>query len=114
MTGEPWLAAYPEGVPATIDPGRYASLNDLTQNVEGMRDQGFIRREEIDVGRDFTVRSNFFSIIVSARRENFVRQQRVVVERSVNGCQTWSTEVRGIGIQDLPEVAAEEGPTLSQ
>jgi len=88
----------------------YTSVNELTQSVEGFRDQGFIRREELDLGRDFTVRSNFFTIVVSARRDNFVRQQRVIVERSVNGCRTWSTEVRTIGVRDLPAVAAGEGP----
>jgi len=98
-----------EGLDETIN--MYTSVNDLTQNVQGMRDQGFIRREELDLGRDFTVRSNFFTIVVSARRSNFVRQQRVVVERSVNGTRTWSSEVRAIGIQDLPNVPADEGAT---
>jgi type II secretory pathway component PulK len=98
-----------EGLDETIN--MYTSVNDLTQNVQGMRDQGFVRREELDLGRDFTVRSSFFTIVVSARRSNFVRQQRVVVERSVNGTRTWSSEVRAIGIQDLPNVPADEGAT---
>ena len=99
-----------DGLDETIS--MYTSVNDLIQNVEGMKDQGFIRREGFDLGRDFTVRSNFFTIKVSARRANFIRQQRVVVERHVNGTRTWSSEVRSISLQDLPDVTAEEGPTL--
>ena len=29
MDHRPWLASYPEGVPETIDPGRYRSIADL-------------------------------------------------------------------------------------
>jgi len=32
MTSRPWLTAYPEGVPATIDPDQYASLNELLEH----------------------------------------------------------------------------------
>lgn len=40
MTDRPWLAAYPEGVPATIDPEHYASLNELLgRSFERYRDQ---------------------------------------------------------------------------
>jgi len=40
MTDRPWLAAYPDGVPATIDPERYASLNELLEHsFERYRDQ---------------------------------------------------------------------------
>jgi long-chain acyl-CoA synthetase len=35
MTGKPWLAAYPRGVPPEIDPDRYASLNDLLESSFG-------------------------------------------------------------------------------
>ncbi|MEY4712060.1 MAG: hypothetical protein RIS88_1510, partial [Pseudomonadota bacterium] len=31
MTDRPWLSAYPSGVPADIDPGRYASLVELME-----------------------------------------------------------------------------------
>jgi long-chain acyl-CoA synthetase len=31
MSSPPWLAAYPAGVPATIDPDRYRSLNELLE-----------------------------------------------------------------------------------
>jgi type II secretory pathway component PulK len=81
----------------------YTTVNDLTQNVSGFRDQALIRREELDLGRDFTTRSMFFTIIVSAQRENFVRQQRVTVERHATGTQTWSTEVRSVSLRDLPQ-----------
>jgi len=85
----------------------FTSVNDLTENVPGFRDQAMIRREEIDIARDFTTRSNFYTIIVSARRDNFVRQQRVTVERHVDGTQTWSSEVRAISVRDLPQANSE-------
>ena len=31
MSGPVWLDAYPQGVPATIDPSEYASVNDLLE-----------------------------------------------------------------------------------
>jgi len=89
----------------------YTSVNDLTENVAGFRDQAMIRREELDLGRDFTTRSNFFTITVSARRDNFVRQQRVTVERHAEGSQTWATEVRSVSVRDLPQTAHESGST---
>lgn len=40
MTGRPWLAAYPAGVPATIDPELYSSLSELLEHsFERYRDQ---------------------------------------------------------------------------
>ncbi len=82
----------------------YKSLNDLTK-VEGMGDGQFTRRNEIDVGRDFGVRSNFFRVVVTARRQNFLRRQIVVLERHANGCLTQATEVRLTDLGDLPEDA---------
>ncbi len=90
----------------------YATINDLTQNVAGFRDQGLLRREELDLGRDFTTRSMFFTIVVSARRENFIRQRRVTVERHAAGTQTWSTEVRTVTLRDLPEIEGESGERI--
>ena len=90
----------------------YATINDLTQNVAGFRDQGMLRREELDLGRDFTTRSMFFTVVVSARRENFIRQRRVTIERHPTGTQTWSTEVRTVTLRDLPEVQAESGERI--
>jgi len=80
----------------------YKNLNDLSR-VEGMGDTALLRRNEIDVARDFTVRSNFFRIVVTARRGNFLRQQRVVFQRHAKGCVTWSSEVRHATLEDLPE-----------
>ena len=94
-----------EGLDDTLS--MYTAINELTQNVDGLRDQGFIRREEIDLGRDFTVRSNFFRLRISARRENFVRQQIVVVERHAEGTKTWSSEVRAATVKDLPVSTSE-------
>ena len=90
----------------------YATINDLTQNVAGFRDQGMLRREELDLGRDFTTRSMFFTIVVSARRENFIRQRRVTVERHAAGTQTWSTEVRTVTLRDLPQIEGESGERI--
>jgi type II secretory pathway component PulK len=80
----------------------YKSLADL-QKIEKMGDGQFTRRNDIDVGRDFTVRTNFFRIVVTARRENFLRRQVVVLERHAEGCLTWATEVRLTNVADLPE-----------
>ncbi|MFI5403664.1 MAG: hypothetical protein ACHQ1G_12070, partial [Planctomycetota bacterium] len=82
----------------------YKSANDLTK-IEGMGDGTFLRRNDIDVGRDFTVRSNFFRTVVTARRENFLRRQIVVLERHSEGCLTCATEVRLTDLGDLPEDA---------
>ncbi|MEM8883239.1 MAG: hypothetical protein AAGD14_04150 [Planctomycetota bacterium] len=101
-----------DGLEETIS--LYTSVNDLIQNVDGFRDQGFIRREELDLARDFTVRSNVFRVRVSARRQNFVRQQVVVLERHVNGTRTWATEVRAITVAELPQTQGEEAPTLDE
>lgn len=86
----------------------FKSLNDLDQ-VDGMNDSGMLRRNDIEVARDFTVRSNFFTVAVTARRENFLRQQRVVLERHSNGCITWGTAIHTAEIDDLPESLFPEG-----
>jgi type II secretory pathway component PulK len=86
----------------------FKSLNDLTK-VEGMGDGQFLRRNDIDVGRDFTVRTNFFRIVVTARRENFLRRQILVLERHSEGCLTHATEVRLTDLGDLPEDAMRSG-----
>ena len=41
----PWLANYPQGVPATIDPDSYASINDVLQGaIDKHRDRvAFLR-----------------------------------------------------------------------
>jgi type II secretory pathway component PulK len=80
----------------------YKSLNDLNK-VEGMGDGTFLTRNGVDVGRDFAVRTNFFRIVVTARRESFLRRQVVVLERHAEGCLTWLTEVRLSDLGDLPE-----------
>lgn len=80
----------------------YKSTNDISK-IEKMGDGQFTRRNDIDVGRDFTVRTSFFRIVVTARRENFLRRQVVVLERHAEGCLTWATEVRLTDLKDLPE-----------
>jgi hypothetical protein len=80
----------------------YKSLTDL-QKIEKMGDGQFTRSNDIDAGRDFTVRTSFFRIVVTARRENFLRRQVVVLERHAEGCLTWATEVRLTNVTDLPE-----------
>jgi len=82
----------------------YKSLNDLNQ-LEAFQDQTFLRREEVDIGRDFTVRSNFFTLVVTARRENFLRQHRLVLERHTAGVLTWDSEVRTADAAALPDEA---------
>ena len=89
----------------------FKTLNDLSQ-VENMGDGAFLRRNEIDSQADFTVRSNFFRVIVTARRENYLRQQRVVFERHTQGCITWFSEVRSAEIDDLPELFGGEEPEI--
>jgi type II secretory pathway component PulK len=80
----------------------YRTVNDITR-LEGMGDAAMLRRNEIDVQQVFTVRSNFYTVIVTARRENFLRQHRVVLERHATGCITWASEVRSADLGDLPE-----------
>ena len=80
----------------------YKNLNDITTNADGMSDQAMLRRNDIDVGRDFTVRTNFFLIVVTARRDNFLHQRRAVFQRHAEGTVTWETEVRTADLGDLP------------
>jgi hypothetical protein len=87
----------------------YKSLNDV-RRVEGL-DDAMLRRNDVEIGRDFTVRSNFFTVIVTARRDNFMRQHRVVLERHNRGCVTWLSEVRAAALGDLPEGAQSGEPT---
>jgi len=87
----------------------YASINDLTQKVDALRDTGFLLRNAIDPGRDFAVRSNFFSVTVTAVRDNFVRQQRLILERHAQGTITWLSEVRAADLRDLPVAPAAGG-----
>jgi len=82
----------------------YASLQDVTQ-VEGMSDGGFLRTNDVDVARDFGVRTMFFRVRVSARRDQFLRQEERVFERHVAGCITWESTVRIADVTDLPEVS---------
>jgi type II secretory pathway component PulK len=86
----------------------YKSLNDA-RKVEGV-DDAMLRRNDVDIGRDFTVRSSFFTVIVTAQRQNFMRQRRMVFERHNRGCVTWLTEVRAADVGDLPEGAGGAGP----
>jgi hypothetical protein len=86
------------------DAAAYKNLNDVAK-VEGMGDAAFLRRNDVDVGRDFTVRTSFFRIVVTARRDNFLRRQTVVLERHSSGCLTHATEVRLAEADDLPEDA---------
>jgi len=80
----------------------YKSVNDLLK-VEGMNEPGFGLKNQMDLGRDFCVRSNFFTVVVTARREAFLRQQRVVLERHASGAITHSSEVREADMADVPE-----------
>lgn len=86
----------------------YKSLNDV-RKVEGL-DDAMLRRNDVDLGRDFSVRSSFFTVIVTAQRQNFMRQQRVVLERHNRGCVTWLSEVRAADVGDLPEGAGSVEP----
>jgi type II secretory pathway component PulK len=87
----------------------YRSLNDVSK-LEGL-DAAMLRRNDVEIPRDFTVRSNFFGVIVTARRGNFMRQHRVVLERHNRGCITWLTEVRAADVGDLPEGGQGGGST---
>ena len=60
MTGGPWLSAYPEGVPATIDPDRYASLNDLLR-------QSFERYGDLPALENFGVSMTFAEFDTASR-----------------------------------------------
>ncbi|NNC64352.1 MAG: AMP-binding protein [Gammaproteobacteria bacterium] len=60
MTGGPWLSAYPEGVPATIDPDRYASLNDLLR-------QSFERYGDLLALENFGVSMTFAEFDTASR-----------------------------------------------
>jgi len=91
------------------DVSAYRNVNDLNK-IEGLDNAEFLRRNDIQVGRDFTTRSNFFRVVVTAQRESFLRQQRVVLERHPQGCLTWATEVRAADVGDLPEGASLEQP----
>ncbi|MFQ5845388.1 MAG: hypothetical protein ACE5JG_10425 [Planctomycetota bacterium] len=86
----------------------YKSLNDVVQGVESIRDQAFLRRNDVDMGRDFSVRSNFFRVIVTARRGSFVYQRRVVFERHSNGTVTREVEVRTADLGRIPGETGEE------
>jgi hypothetical protein len=88
----------------------YRSLDDV-RKVEGV-DDAMLRRNDVDIGRDFTVRSTFFTVIVTAQRDNFMRQHRVVLERHNRGCVTWLSEVRSADLGDLPEGAQAGEPTM--
>jgi type II secretory pathway component PulK len=91
----------------------YKSLNDLAK-VEGMGDGAFLRRNDVDVGRDFTVRTNHFRIVVTAKRENFLRRQVTVLERHADGCLSHASEVRFVDATDLPEDAMRTGPAAGE
>jgi len=89
---------------AKLDSG-YKTVNDITSNVKMLGNAAFLRRNGIDIGRDFTTRSNFFTIIITAQRGKFLRQHRVVVERHSKGTKTWESEVRHADMADLPQGA---------
>jgi len=91
----------------------FRSTDDI-QQVEGMGDSGFLRRNEIDIGRDFTTRSNVFTVIVTARRDNFLRQQRLVLERHAEGTITLASEIRAVSIADLPETMGGDAPATER
>ena len=88
---------------AELDAG-YKTVNHLNQ-LQGLKDPPFLRSNEIDIGRDFTVRSNFFTITITAQRGKFLRQHRVIVERHQKGTITWESEVRHADASDLPRGA---------
>jgi hypothetical protein len=96
-----------EGRDEDAEPTAYKTLDDVSR-VEGMDDGTFLRNNGIDVGRDFAVRSMFFTVTVTARREKAMRQQRCVFQRHSKGCLTWATEVRAVTAADLPEFLGEE------
>lgn len=85
---------------ADMDSG-FKSVNDIAQ-VEGMNKATFLRRNDIDIGQIFTVRSNFFTLIITARRGNFMRQHRLILERHTKGVITWETQIQTADINSLP------------
>jgi hypothetical protein len=91
-----------DGTEEEQDESAYRSVNDVNQ-VEGMTNTSYLRREEFEAGRDLTVRSNFYSIVITAQRDNFLRQHRLVLERHVEGTVTWESEVRTADAATLPE-----------
>ena len=86
---------------AEMDAG-FKSVNDIS-GVEGMNKAPFLRRNDIDVGQIFTVRSNFFTLIITARRGNFMRQHRLILERHPKGVITWETQIQTADINSLPQ-----------
>jgi len=82
--------------------GGFKNINAILE-VQGMNEQGFLRRNEIDVGQIFTTRSMFFSVTITAKRGNFMRQHKVVLERHAKGTITWESEVRSADLADLPQ-----------
>jgi long-chain acyl-CoA synthetase len=69
MTGRPWLAAYPEGVPATIDPEHYASLNELLE-------QSFARYGDKPALENFGVSMTFAEFDTASRHLTAFLQSR--------------------------------------
>ncbi|MDH3418685.1 MAG: AMP-binding protein [Gammaproteobacteria bacterium] len=69
MTGRPWLAAYPEGVPATIDPEHYASLNELLE-------QSFVRYGDRPALENFGVSMTFAEFDTASRHLTAFLQSR--------------------------------------
>ena len=60
-------------------------------------------RNDIEIGRDFTVRSNFYMVTITAKRDNFMRQHRLILERHSKGVITWETQIRTADINSLPQ-----------
>ena len=69
MTGRPWLAAYPEGVPATIDPEHYGSLNELLK-------QSFERYGDKPALENFGVSMTFAEFDTASRHLTAFLQSR--------------------------------------
>ena len=69
MTGRPWLAAYPEGVPATIDPEHYGSLNELLK-------QSFARYGDKPALENFGVSMTFAEFDTASRHLTAFLQSR--------------------------------------
>ncbi len=74
MTGRPWLAAYPEGVPATIDPDHHASLNELLT-------QSFERYGDLPALENFGVSMTFAEFDAASRRLSAFLQSRDELQR---------------------------------
>jgi type II secretory pathway component PulK len=88
--------------PDEEDVAAYKNLNELAK-VEGMGDGAFLRRNDIDIGRDFTVRTNYFRVVITARRDKFLRRHVVVLQRHPKGCLTRETAVALAEVEDLPD-----------